>query len=146
MGARRRAGRTPAAGRSAAALLVATFVVAGCGGDATAEGDADAGGMVAEVEAPEGAVEATLLSLDGLADEVEAAIADAAAHYGVPEAEVAVAGALDVVWADGSLGCPEEGVLYPQVLTDGYLLTLEVEGRRVTYHGADDGPPLRCDR
>lgn len=128
-------------------FVAAALVVAGCAGDDGADAAPDAdGGMVAEVEAPEGAVEATLLSLDGLADEVEAAIADAAAHYGVPEAEVAVAGALDVVWADGSLGCPEDGVLYPQVLTDGYQLTLEVDGRRITYHGADDGPPLRCDR
>ena len=134
--------RTPAA----VALLVAgALTVAGCADDDTAGSDAD-GGIVAEVEAPEGAAEATLVSLDGLADEVEAAIADAAAHFGVPEAEVAVAGALDVVWSDGSLGCPEEGVLYPQVLTDGYQLTLEVDGRRITYHGADDGPPLRCDR
>lgn len=142
-GRRTTAGR----GRAALGLLVAgALTVAGCAGDeGTAEADPD-GAVVAEVEAPEGAVEATLVSLDGLADEVQAAIADAAVHFGVPEAEVAVAGALDVVWSDGSLGCPEEGELYTQVLTDGYLLTLEVDGRRVTYHGADDGPPLRCDR
>lgn len=91
-------------------------------------------------------MEASLVSLDTLTDEVQAAIADAAQRFGVPEEEVAVAGALDVVWADGSLGCPEDGMAYTQALVEGYLLTLEVEGRRVAYHGEDGVAPFLCER
>lgn len=99
-----------------------------------------------EPAAPDGAAEATFVSLDALTEEVEAAIADAAQRFGVPEDAVAVAGALDVVWADGSLGCPEEGMAYTQALVDGYLLTLEVDGRRIAYHGEDGRPPFLCER
>ena len=94
---------------------------------------------------PPGAAEATLVSLDALPAEVEAAIADAAVRFDVPESEVAVAGALRVVWSDGSLGCPEDGMMYTQALVDGYLLTLEVAGQRVEYHGADGDEPFLCE-
>jgi len=95
---------------------------------------------------PPGAAEASFLSLDAVPDEVAAAIADAAVRFDRPESEIAVAGALRVVWSDGSLGCPEPGMMYTQALVDGYQLTLEVDGRRVDYHGADGQPPSLCER
>jgi hypothetical protein len=95
---------------------------------------------------PPGAAEATFVSLDAVPDEVEAAIADAAQRFGLPASEVAVAGALRVTWSDGALGCPEDGMMYTQALVPGYLLTLEVDGRRVDYHGADGQPPFLCER
>ena len=125
-----------------------TVVALGCALVLSACGAADEGDAVSDgsgATPPDGAVEATFVSLDALTDEVEAAIADASERFGVPEAEVAVAGALDVVWADGSLGCPEPGIVYTQALVDGYLLTLEVDGRRVAYHGEDGGTPFLCE-
>lgn len=113
-------------------------VLAACAGDDTVA-------AAPEPTPPLGAAEATLVSLDALTDEVETAIADAAARFGVPEAEVAVAGALRVVWSDGAIGCPEDGMLYTQALVDGYLLTLEIDGRRVAFHGADGVPPFLCE-
>ncbi len=95
---------------------------------------------------PPGAAEASLVSLDAVPDAVEAAIADAAQHFGVPEDEVAVAGALRVTWSDGSLGCPEDGTMYTQALVPGYLLTIEVAGQRVAYHGAEGAQPFLCER
>lgn len=95
---------------------------------------------------PPGAVDAELVSLDALPDAIAAAIADASERFGIPNQEVAVAGALRVTWSDGSLGCPEEGTVSTQALVPGYLLTLEVLGRRVAYHGADGQPPFLCER
>ncbi len=95
---------------------------------------------------PDGAIDATLVSLDLLPDEIAAAIADAAERSGAPEAEIAVAGALQVTWADGSLGCPEPDTMYTQALVAGYQLTLEIAGERVVYHGADGEPPFLCAR
>jgi len=122
-------------------LLVAVscaLVLAACSGD-------DSGDATPGPTPPPGAANATLVSLDALPTEIEAAIADAAARFDVPESEVAVAGALRVVWSDGSLGCPEDGTMYTQALVDGYLLTLEVDGLRVDYHGADGQPPFLCE-
>ncbi len=95
---------------------------------------------------PPGAADATLVALDALPDEVAAALADASERFGVPVEEVAVAGALRVTWSDGALGCPEDGVMYTQALVPGYLLTLEVEGRRYSYHGAEGQGPFLCER
>jgi len=120
------------------ALAVGCAVVlSACGGDT-----ADEPGPAL----PDGAAEATFVSLDAVPDQVQAAIADAAERFGVPESQVAVAGALRVVWSDGSLGCPEDGMMYTQALVDGYLLTLEVDGRRVDYHGENGRPPFLCER
>jgi hypothetical protein len=114
------------------------LTLAACGGD-----DADGG---AGPTPPPGAAEASFVSLDAVPTEVAAAISDAALRFDLPESEVAVAAALRVVWSDGSLGCPEPGMMYTQALVDGYLLTLEVDGRRVDYHGADGQPPFLCER
>jgi hypothetical protein len=122
--------------RHLATVLSCALVLAACGGDAD---------DVAP-DVPPGAADASLVSLDAVPEVVEAAIADAAVRFGVPESQVAVAGALRVVWSDGALGCPEDGMMYTQALVDGYLLTLEVDGQRVAYHGADGQPPFLCER
>ena len=36
-------------------------------------------------------------------------------------------------------------MMYTQALVDGYRLTLEVNGQRVEYHGADGQPPFLCE-
>ncbi len=37
-------------------------------------------------------------------------------------------------WSDGSLGCPQEGMAYIQVITPGYLLILEAGGQDYEFH------------
>jgi len=98
------------------------------------------------VELPEGAAEAELLPTQEIVPEIEAAIADAAERFGVPPDTIAVARSLRVTWSDGSLGCPEDGMMYTQALVDGYLLTLEVADQRVDYHGALGDEPFLCER
>jgi hypothetical protein len=39
-----------------------------------------------------------------------------------------------VRWPDTSLGCPEEGMEYAQVITDGYQVLLEANGYVYEYH------------
>jgi hypothetical protein len=39
-----------------------------------------------------------------------------------------------VEWADSSLGCPQPGMSYLQVITPGYRIVLEVNGSQYEYH------------
>lgn len=51
-----------------------------------------------------------------------------------------------VEWNDGSLGCPKPGMNYLQVITPGYLITLEAQGQRYEYHTDQRGTVVRCDQ
>src|SRR3989339_597474 len=39
-----------------------------------------------------------------------------------------------VTWNDGSLGCPKEGMVYTQVLTEGYRFVFKYNGKEYSYH------------
>ena len=51
----------------------------------------------------------------------------------------------EVQWSDASLGCPEEGMMYAQVITPGHRITFGYEGDHYEVHtsiAGDPGPPL----
>jgi hypothetical protein len=48
-----------------------------------------------------------------------------------------------VDWPNPSLGCPEKGRVYPQVITPGWRLTFRVEGREWRVH-AGSGRAIVC--
>lgn len=126
--------------------LVSVLLVTACASedDAMTPPSAPIGGGALEV--PPGASDAALLATEEIVPQIEMAIADAAERFGVPPESVAVARSLKVSWSDGSLGCPQEGMMYTQALVDGYLLTLEAAGQRYDYHGAMGGDPSLCER
>jgi hypothetical protein len=64
---------------------------------------------------------------------------------GVERDAIALVLAEPVVWSDGSLGCPEPGMMYTQALVEGYRIVLEVDGEEIAFHGAGNEPPFRCD-
>jgi len=49
-----------------------------------------------------------------------------------------------VLWSDGSLGCPEPGRAYQQVVTPGYRIVLSADGATYEYHSARNGEPVLC--
>lgn len=74
---------------------------------------------------------------------VRQAITDLAERLSVAEDTIEVVTAEAVVWPDGSLGCPEPGMMYAQVIVEGMKIILEVDGEEYHYHyGADRGPFL----
>ncbi len=83
---------------------------------------------------------------NGLGAEIDLAVADAAATFGVAAADIEVVLAERVTWSDGSLGCPKPGEMYTQALVDGYRIVLSVDGQEVHYHGAEGDEPFRCER
>jgi hypothetical protein len=50
-----------------------------------------------------------------------------------------------VVWPDSSLGCPQEGMLYAQVLTPGYLIRLAFGKHEFEYHASKRTSIFYCE-
>ena len=76
---------------------------------------------------------------------VDQAVADLAARLNVPASEIEVVSSEAVVWSDGSLGCPQPGVAYIQILIEGYRVQLKHAGRIYEYHGSDAHAPGLCE-
>jgi hypothetical protein len=70
---------------------------------------------------------------------VDAAMAHLAAELGIPSEEITFVSLTAAEWPDASLGCPEEGVMYAQVVTPGCLILLEVEGQEYELHTDETG-------
>jgi hypothetical protein len=71
---------------------------------------------------------------DDLASLVKQCKSDVAKAANVNEAEVQVTRVEAVVWRDGSLGYPEPGMDYIQMLVEGYRITLQAGGKTYDYH------------
>ena len=61
--------------------------------------------------------------------------ADLAARLNVAASSIVVVSSAEVEWPDGSLGCPQPGFMYPQMVTPGVLIVLQVNGQNYEYHG-----------
>jgi hypothetical protein len=63
-----------------------------------------------------------------------AAIADLSEQTGLPPDQIQLVSMETVEWSDASLGCPQEGYMYAQVITPGFLIILEAQGQQYEYH------------
>ena len=54
-------------------------------------------------------------------------------------------GVYDVTWPDSSLGCPQDGMMYTQVLTPGYLIQLEHGSIQYEYHSGKSTRVVYCE-
>ena len=70
----------------------------------------------------------------GVIELVQEAREDLALRLGDDVQAIRIAGVTPTNWPDASLGCPEKGMSYAQVVTPGYIIELESDGRPVTYH------------
>ena len=79
-------------------------------------------------------------------DELLAAIlADAAQRAGVSTEEIEVTAANAVTFTDGSLDCPEPGMMYTQALVDGYRIVVEVAEEELDYRVGSGGSFRLCE-
>lgn len=76
---------------------------------------------------------------------VQAAIASAAAEFGVGPETVTVVSHEKTEWPDTALGCPKEGEVYAAVITPGYKVILSVSGQEHEYHTDEFDRAIRCD-
>jgi hypothetical protein len=121
------------------------------GGPATAADTTEGSSVAAHIE-PAGEVSGGAVSRSytaatypaGLEAIIAAAKADLATSLGIDEAAIDVALVEEVVWSDASLGCPQPGMRYRQVPTDGMRIVLSAGD--VSYDYRSDGlrDPFLC--
>ena len=80
----------------------------------------------------------------GMPNLIENTKRDLAQMLNISESEINILEAKDVVWPNSSLGCPQPGTTYTQVLTDGFLIRLEVDGNIYEYHTDADKQIIFC--
>ena len=87
---------------------------------------------------------------EGLRPFIDEATDDLATRLAIDPADVEVLSAVLVTWPDASLGCPQPGMQYAQVLTDGSIIELGVgEGDDTVvyrYHTGGSRGPFLCDQ
>jgi hypothetical protein len=89
------------------------------------------------VRAPGGAyIAAVNINLQSV---TQAALDEAARHTGLAVSALKVVSAQSVIWPDGSLGCPQPGMLYTQALVPGYRIRIEARGDMLDYHASTRG-------
>lgn len=52
----------------------------------------------------------------------------------------------EVTWPDGGLGCPRKDMRYKQMLVNGSLIILRVDGVDYEYHSGGTRPPFYCPK
>ncbi len=82
----------------------------------------------------------------GAEQTVAAVRADAARRSGLTPDQVRVLGVEEVDWPDTSLGCPEPGKFYAQVITPGYKITVRAGDTAYEYHADRAGRFVLCVR
>jgi hypothetical protein len=76
---------------------------------------------------------------------VEPVRADAATRAGVDPATVEVVTADATEWNDGSLGCPEPGMVYTQAIVSGWHVVVRAGGREYDYRVTGPGRFRLCE-
>jgi hypothetical protein len=107
---------------------------------------------VSEILDPAGNVTGGSVGRSYLADDfpqeltgiVGLAVADLAGRLGIAEAAITVVLVEEVVWGDSSHGCPQPGMSYTQVLTDGLRIILEAGGQLYDYRSGGLSDPKLC--
>ena len=87
---------------------------------------------------------------EGLRPFIDQATEDLAARLAIDPADIEALSAVLVTWPDSSLGCPQPGMQYAQVLTDGSIIELGVgvgdDMVVYRYHTGGSSGPFLCDQ
>lgn len=81
----------------------------------------------------------------GLAYLIEKAKEDLAQRLSISVTQINLIETAEVEWSDSSLGCPQPGMEYLQVLTPGYRILLEFNGSEYGYHSNRDAYVFFCE-
>jgi len=68
-----------------------------------------------------------------------AAISQLSKNLGIPVAQIKLVSTEAVEWPDSCLGVSVEGIMCSQIVTSGFRIVLEANGKQVEYHTNQDG-------
>lgn len=77
---------------------------------------------------------------------VEAVVANLAGRLNLPPEQIRVVQVTERMWPDSSIGCPQPGQMYLQVITPGYQIILEAGGRQYDYHTGSQSLFILCEK
>jgi len=70
---------------------------------------------------------------------------DLAGRLSIPVNEIILLDAQAVTWSNSSLGCPQPGMVYADILTPGYLILLSVNNKEYEYHAGKSSDVFLCE-
>jgi len=70
---------------------------------------------------------------------------DLAKRISIPKDQIQTKEATEVVWPNSSLGCPQPGMVYAEVLTPGYLILLNANNQDYEYHAGKNSEAFYCE-
>ncbi len=79
-------------------------------------------------------------------DLLQAIIRDLSQKTGAEAGAITVARAEAVTWNDGSLGCPQPGMMYTQSIVSGYWVVLTLGEKEYDYRASQAGYFLQCEK
>ncbi len=121
----------------------ATVLVAACTASSGGAGSAGEPSVVAPGTSSQPAASSDVSLPAEILDPI---VADAAARLGVDPSAVSIVSAQAETFSDGSLGCPQRGVMYTQALVDGYQVVVEASGTQLDYRGSGLGQFRLCEK
>ena len=83
--------------------------------------------------------------VEGAAPLIALAKQDLAKRLSVPADQISVAASVAMDWPDSSLGCPQPGMAYAQVITPGYRITLAQAEKHYDYHTSAGDQLVLCE-
>ncbi|MCB0165250.1 MAG: hypothetical protein KDI79_13550 [Anaerolineae bacterium] len=86
----------------------------------------------------------TMNPVPGSEKALAAAINDLAPQINVALDQITLVSIEAREWSDASLGCPQEGFMYAQVITLGYLIVLQADGVEYQYHTNQSDTAILC--
>ena len=75
---------------------------------------------------------------------LECVLKEAAALANVAPEQLVILRAESVIWNDGSLGCPDPGMLYTQAQVNGYWVVIDAAGRKYDFRVGSRGNFRLC--
>lgn len=133
--------------RGAILCCGAVLLIAGCASpdNNTGSGDGSHSAKPASAETPAMTKSQAPSLPPGLSPaDFETALADCSRRSGKTPAALRIVTARHVTWNDASLGCPEPGLGYAQVLINGYWLVISDGEREYDYRSGGKGRLAFC--
>ena len=71
--------------------------------------------------------------------------ASLARKFNIGENQIHLSSVGAVTWPDAGLGCPQAGVIYAEVITPGYQILFEAQGKIFSYHTDSTERVILCE-